>query len=1534
MTLRKLASLASLALLLPLCSNAQDAPTPVRLAGEKLGLTDSLTKQLGTTRFDAVGLFHDGFMPVRIGTKWGYANRRGALAIRPAYDEATPFHEGGAEVRIGSRRVLIDTLGTEVSDIRVAPLLNPPLDGPRNVAPASNKRQTPAARTAVVGACPDNLELSDGTFANWQTNTGSTSSTSTTTNITLGTTWRIGTNTVGRQTIVDRVANPTAVDFYGQFPVNPANGGRYALKLGNDGTGAQAEAVRYRIDVPLVATNASVTFSYAVVFESPSHTIREQPRFRSRMYDPVSGESIDCASFEFAALGPLPGFMDAPVRRITSAVVRYKPWSSVYVNLSKFAGRSIYLEFTTADCTLGAHFGYAYVDVTACGVSATSEYNCAQNKTDIVAPPGFETYEWYPANNFSNAIGSGQNLTIAPNPPVGSQYSVIVKPYPNTGCPVCNCNDTLLVTVGADYPVANAGPDRAFCAGDASAQLGSTGVTGITYQWAPGSYLNDPTLPNPVASPPVATTYVLTATGANGCSKTDTVFLDIGPKPQVNFNVTSAPAQCLRNNAFTFVNASTISTGNLQYQWYFGDGGSSTAANPSHSYSVAGAYNVRLLVSSEKGCVDSFSRPITVYANPDANPIINAAAQCFSGNSFAFAGSGSIAGGASLTYSWSMGDNTLYNTQSVTHHYGATGSYPVTLIVSSSDGCTDSTQSTVLVHPQPSAAFAVTSAATQCFSGNSFTVSNSSSIANGTLQYTWNFGDGSSVGGATPAHSYSSDGAYTIRLLATSDKGCVDSTFSNVSIFPRPLPAAQVASGTQCLPGNLFVFNNTSSTPPGSSYQWSMGDGTILTTTGVSYSYASAGSYTVRLQVTTTDGCIDSVRVPVLVLAKPVASFALTTAEMQCQNGNSFAISNTSTLLGPAPQFSWNFGDGFVTSAQQPAHAFASPGTYQIHLVVASTDGCKDSTDRTVTVHPKPAPAFNVGQPRQCLRSNSFSFQNNSGISAGNYTSSWSFGDGNSLTSANAIHAFGAPGTYNVTLLLVSDKGCKDSLLTPVTVDPDPVAAFSISPAQQCLNGNAFPFQNNSSILSGSITPSWSFGDGDLSPALNPAHTYTQAGSYTVQLLVVSGNGCRDSIRQPVTVHPKPVPALLINNPQQCLQGNSFVFNSSSSAIASGTFSALIHYGDGTSGAGAHSYTAAGTYPVNLVLTSDHGCRDSLGQNVTVNPHPAVDISSAASQVHCLGDSAQLTATGAQTWSWSPAQGLSCPNCPAPKASPATSQTYTVQGWNAFGCGAKDTVRLEVKLPIQVRANSLRLCRTDRATLQASGAASYAWSPAAGLSDPSSASPVFTGSTSTTYQLVGFDGFNCFNDTIQVPVSVYPLPEVDAGPDLSLPTGAVQQLNATIQNGPITSWQWLPSLGLSCTNCPNPELTVHQDMSYVIRVVNGFGCRSTDTLHLTAFCKDAQLFVANAFTPNGDGVNDLLYVQGSGIARIKHFRIFNRWGELVYEANNFVPNDTRYSWDGKVRGVAGPPDVYVYTAEAVCDNKAEFTFKGNVTVLK
>jgi gliding motility-associated-like protein len=163
-------------------------------------------------------------------------------------------------------------------------------------------------------------------------------------------------------------------------------------------------------------------------------------------------------------------------------------------------------------------------------------------------------------------------------------------------------------------------------------------------------------------------------------------------------------------------------------------------------------------------------------------------------------------------------------------------------------------------------------------------------------------------------------------------------------------------------------------------------------------------------------------------------------------------------------------------------------------------------------------------------------------------------------------------------------------------------------------------------------------------------------------------------------------------------------------------------------------------------------------------------------------------------------------------------------------------------------------------------------------------------------------------------------------------------MTPTVQNGPISRYLWTPSTNLSCANCPSTVATIQSSNSYTLTVTNNAGCSSADTINLKVACDKSNVFIPDAFTPDRDGINDVFMIRAAGDVRIKYLRIFNRWGALVFEKNNFLPNNPSDGWDGRVKGGtqkdAVISDVYVYTAEVVCESGSSFIYKGNVSILK
>jgi gliding motility-associated-like protein len=212
--------------------------------------------------------------------------------------------------------------------------------------------------------------------------------------------------------------------------------------------------------------------------------------------------------------------------------------------------------------------------------------------------------------------------------------------------------------------------------------------------------------------------------------------------------------------------------------------------------------------------------------------------------------------------------------------------------------------------------------------------------------------------------------------------------------------------------------------------------------------------------------------------------------------------------------------------------------------------------------------------------------------------------------------------------------------------------------------------------------------------------------------------------------------------------------------------------------------------------------------------------------------------------------------------------------------------------------------------------------------------PVASPASTTTYRVIGFDAENCFTDTAFVTVAVGYNPTVDIPQGRLVVAGTEVALNPTITGGPFKRYTWTPNRDLSCSDCTSPVATINNNIIYRLEVETIYGCTASDTTSYTVQCQPDQVFVPNAFSPDGDGINDVLMVRGKGVSKVKSFRIFNRAGQVVFERQNFNANDPSAGWDGRVNGVPASPDVYVFTAEVLCSAGANYTYKGNITLFR
>ncbi|HMP87196.1 MAG TPA: gliding motility-associated C-terminal domain-containing protein, partial [Lacibacter sp.] len=221
----------------------------------------------------------------------------------------------------------------------------------------------------------------------------------------------------------------------------------------------------------------------------------------------------------------------------------------------------------------------------------------------------------------------------------------------------------------------------------------------------------------------------------------------------------------------------------------------------------------------------------------------------------------------------------------------------------------------------------------------------------------------------------------------------------------------------------------------------------------------------------------------------------------------------------------------------------------------------------------------------------------------------------------------------------------------------------------------------------------------------------------------------------------------------------------------------------------------------------------------------------------------------------------------------------------------------------------------------------------AGLSANNIPNPVATPSVTTRYTVIGFDSLNCFRDSAVVTVSFYRYPIIAMPRDTIIRSGTgIQLLPQISADG--TTFLWTPPNGLSCTSCPNPVASPLVTTRYRITASNPGGCASFADVVVQVRCGKEDIFIPNAFTPNGDNRNDYFYIIGNGLQSVKSLRIFNRWGNKVFERTFFNANTPNLGWDGTLRGQPQPPGTYTYVAEALCGDGSIIPLTGTVTLIR
>ena len=559
------------------------------------------------------------------------------------------------------------------------------------------------------------------------------------------------------------------------------------------------------------------------------------------------------------------------------------------------------------------------------------------------------------------------------------------------------------------------------------------------------------------------------------------------------------------------------------------------------------------------------------------------------------------------------------------------------------------------------------------------------------------------------------------------------------------------------------------------------------------------------------------------------------------------------------------------------------------------------------------------------------SFQN--GTSANTILSYyWEFGD--AASGANNIstvqfptHIYSGPGDFILKLVVNRGLTCSDSSTSVVKVYPVFNPGFNLQ--GECKNA-AVQFTDLTTTTYGIVNYwYWNFGDfnapvnDNISYAKNPAHFYTAASNYNVQFIVANNKGCRDTINKIISI--KNEPALQVTHDTLICSIDTLQIN----ALGTGSFLWKPNYNIDNINTSNPLISPDVTTTYRVTLTDNFGCvaKDSVKVTVVDN----VTQSAQPDSTICKTDVALLRLTSNALyykWTESPAGNtLNKTNIKNPIATPLFTTTYFVMG-SIGKCVAQNNITITpIPYPAANAGADQTVCFGNSAQLNASGGSSYSWTPAAFLNNRLIYNPVSINPTaSIKYVVTVTDVLGCpkpVKDTVVITVAKI---KADAGPrDTAVVLNQPLLLNATGS----TNYLWSPAQWLNNIGIASPVSLPQNDIEYIVKVSNDTGCFDYDSIMVKVFELDAGLYVPNAFTPNGDGKNDIFHPIMLGMKSLDIFRVYNRWGQLVYSGTG-----TKSGWDGTIAGKIQEPATYVWYAEGTDYKNVKIKKRGYVVLVR
>jgi gliding motility-associated-like protein len=912
-----------------------------------------------------------------------------------------------------------------------------------------------------------------------------------------------------------------------------------------------------------------------------------------------------------------------------------------------------------------------------------------------------------------------------------------------------------------------------------------------------------------------------------------------------------------------------------------------------------------------------------------------------------------LVGGGASTYTWSNGasTSTIVPNPTVTTTYSVVGV--------NSSGCSNTAITTVTVNPSPTV---TVNSSTICAGQQTATL-----IANGATSYTWSTGLSASTGSivtGTPASTQN----YTVT--GEDINGCINNTVTAITV--APLPTVTVNSSSICIGQQTatLVANGASTYSWTPSVNLSSSSGTTVTGTP-----AATENYTII--GTDLNGCFNNTTSTITVNSLPTIT---------ANNSTICLGQQTATLTANgAATYSWIPGTGL--SATTGSVVTGTPSATENYTVVGmDANGCISGTISAITVNPLPtltatSATICVGQQTATLTASgatTYSWIPGTGLSATtgsvvtgtpsasqNYTVAGIDANGciNGIITAitvnplptitvspdmtvcplasNTLTASGASSyTWTPNIFLNTNLGaniiCTPSITTTYTIDGTSAASCTNSAVMTIAVANtvvvnalagATPSATicplGSAILSASGATSYTWTPSLTLSSANGASVTASPATSTTYTVIGSTSTCTNSAQVVVTLTVNPT-LTVTPSPSVICSGNTSVLTANGASNYTWSPSATLSSANGAV-VNANPNT---TTVYNITGTSPLGCLGSTTTTVSVIPKPSLNVISSPGVI-CANSSSTLSASGATNYTWSPSANLSNVNSNTTVATPPLTTTFTIIGSNGiapFVCIDTKTVQVTViPNPTLTPGPDVPICEGQSTLMYATGANTYTWSPTIGVSDindsTTSVQPPLPGVY--IYTVTGTTN-NC-TGTATVEITVNALPILDAGIDSTINIDETITLFAS-GNTPVGFINASSGVPFECNYCPTVTVNPQENTCYTIEGISSFGCRNTDVVCITV-TKDWDVFIPNAFTPNGDINNEVFAPKGYGIDKIR-LAIFDRWGHQLFNEEGQT-----VGWDGTYKSKICEQGVYIFKLEVTAMSGKKRYKTGHVTLL-